>query len=117
MTPPPNAIASRSIERDRAAAQLRRRLRDDERAEQVVAELERPRDREVAGVAAERELDRRRRAARLELLHVDDARRQLRDVLEQRRPRERRHPVDAVAAERAHEAARTAPSRAPACRA
>ena len=38
-------------ERHRAAAQLRRRLRDDERAEQVVAELQRPRDCQVAASA------------------------------------------------------------------
>ena len=47
MTPPPKAIPSRSASVTDRLRSCDGRLRDDERAEQVVAELQRPRDGQV----------------------------------------------------------------------
>ena len=55
-------------QRDGAAVELRVRLRDDERTEEVVAELERPGDCEIP-CALQADVDRR--GAGIERVHVD----------------------------------------------
>src|SRR4029079_6482722 len=83
-----------------ARAQLRERLRDDQRAEEVVLpERQRPDDREILHARAA-ELDRGRlpQAADVE---AELFRAHLRQPLVQLRAAERGHPEDAVAAERA----------------
>src|ERR1700693_1521871 len=62
-------------ERHGAAVELRVRLRNDERTEEVVAELERPGDGKVS-LAFPPDVDRRR-ATCIERAHVDRARKQL----------------------------------------
>ena len=91
-------------ERHPAAAQLRRRLGDHHRAEELVAELERLRDRDVVPALSGRERPghvERPRAPLLEVFDRDDAPRQLRQRAgEQPEAGRERHVEDAVAAER-----------------